>query len=159
MISLILFLFHIGIPGKLRYFPEVWGISDEGLTLALLCVIFHFSSNLGKGYKEKKSNNECIVCEEMMMLYKESLLRNGHAVGPSKLTNVSQVLCLNIFLVQSSLPHLRSLKVMNRTQTCFYNLGRQECLSVTSLYFNLINLVNAIRPFIKVVLIFIKCNE
>lgn len=94
-----------------------------------------------------------------MMLYKESHLRNGHVVGPSKLTNVSQVLCLNIFLVQSSLPHLQSLKVRNRMQTCFYNLGRQECLSVTSSYFDLINLVNANRSFINVALIFIKSNE
>lgn len=52
----------------------------EGLSLALLCVIFYFSSNLAKAYKEEKSNNECIVCEEMMMIYKESHLRNGHTV-------------------------------------------------------------------------------
>lgn len=78
---------------------------------------------------------------------------------PSKLTNVSQVLSLNIFLVLSSLPHLQSLKVMNRTQTCFCNLERQECLSVTSSCLDLINPVNVNRPFKNSVLIFMKRNE
>lgn len=62
---------------------------------------------------------------------------------------------LNVFLVQCSLPHLQSLEVMNRTE----KFKKTRCLLGTSSYLDLINLVNVNRPFIKFVLIFIKCNE
>lgn len=99
----------------------------EGLSLALLLVVFYFGSYLAKGYKEEKCNNECIVCEEIWLWYiKKNHLRNGHIVDLQSWQIYPLFFVWTYFWCREILPHLQSLKVMNRTRSCFYTLERMS---------------------------------